>query len=157
MESKPTCYFVLGGPGAGKGTVCARLVDEFGYVHLSAGDLLRAERHSGSDDAKIINDHIDKGLMVPGDITINLMKKAMKGAGWASKKYLIDGFPRNEENIDGWNRVMNNEANVAGVLYLECSKDTMIERVVKRAKEAGANARKDDTAECMEKRHDVFM
>ena len=39
--SKPNVIFVLGGPGAGKGTQCAKIVDNFGYVHLSAGDLLR--------------------------------------------------------------------------------------------------------------------
>ena len=155
-NKQPSCYYVLGGPGSGKGTVCAKLVQEYGFVHLSSGDLLRAERNSGSPEALIINDHIDKGLMVPGDIVINLMKKAMKEAGWASKKFLIDGFPRNEENIDGWNRCIGDEAKVECVLYLDCSKETMIERVVGRAKEAGASARKDDTAECMEKRHDVF-
>ena len=42
--SKPNVIFVLGGPGAGKGTQCAKIVENFGYVHLSAGDLLRAER-----------------------------------------------------------------------------------------------------------------
>jgi len=43
---KPNIMFVLGGPGAGKGTQCAKIVEQFGHVHLSAGDLLRAERAS---------------------------------------------------------------------------------------------------------------
>ena len=43
MEGKATCYFVLGGPGSGKGTLSATLVEQHGFVHLSAGDLLRAE------------------------------------------------------------------------------------------------------------------
>ena len=47
--------FVLGGPGAGKGTQCANIVKEFGWCHLSAGDLLREERASGSADAELIN------------------------------------------------------------------------------------------------------
>jgi UMP-CMP kinase len=47
--------FVLGGPGAGKGTQCANIVKEYGWVHLSAGDLLRAERESGSENAAMIN------------------------------------------------------------------------------------------------------
>ena len=42
--AKPNVVFVLGGPGAGKGTQCAKIVEQFGFVHLSAGDLLRAER-----------------------------------------------------------------------------------------------------------------
>lgn len=53
--SKPRVVFVLGGPGAGKGTQCAKIVEEFGWCHLSAGDLLREERKSGSADADLIN------------------------------------------------------------------------------------------------------
>ena len=48
---KPEVFFVLGGPGSGKGTQCALLVERKGFVHLSAGDLLRAERDSGSKNA----------------------------------------------------------------------------------------------------------
>ena len=62
---RPKVLFVLGGPGAGKGTQCARLVDEFGFVHLSAGDLLRAERDSGSPDGAMITQYINEGKIVP--------------------------------------------------------------------------------------------
>lgn len=56
--SSPLVLFVLGGPGAGKGTQCARIVAEHGYVHLSAGDLLRAARQSGSSDGQLIDEYI---------------------------------------------------------------------------------------------------
>lgn len=62
-------------------------------MHLESGDLLKAEAKSGSKEAAIINKHFAEGSMVPGDIVINLIKKHMKEAGWASKKFLIDGFP----------------------------------------------------------------
>lgn len=62
---KPSVFFVLGGPGAGKGTVCARLVKEYGFVHLSAGDLLREERDSGSKDGEMIENYIREGKIVP--------------------------------------------------------------------------------------------
>jgi hypothetical protein len=52
---KPQVVFVLGGPGAGKGTQCANIVRDYGWVHLSAGDLLRAERETGSENAAMIN------------------------------------------------------------------------------------------------------
>ena len=83
------------GPGSGKGTVCGKLVSEHGFVHLSAGDLLRAERDSGSPDGELINNIILEGKIVPVEITVNLIKKAMEKNGWSSKKFLIDGFPRN--------------------------------------------------------------
>jgi hypothetical protein len=93
--------FVLGGPGAGKGTQCALLVQRLGFVHLSAGDLLRAERLSGSPTAALINEIINRGDIVPGEITTGLLKNAMESAAQREGKryFLIDGFPRNEDNV----------------------------------------------------------
>jgi UMP-CMP kinase len=54
-SGKPTVFFILGGPGSGKGTQCAKLSEKHGFVHLSAGDLLREERDSGSETAAMIN------------------------------------------------------------------------------------------------------
>ena len=67
-------------------------------MHLSSGDLLREERDSGSPDGELINKMILEGQMVPGEIPVNLIKKAMVKHGWNEKKYLVDGFPRNSEN-----------------------------------------------------------
>ncbi|KAH8091131.1 cytidylate kinase [Aureococcus anophagefferens] len=62
--------FVLGGPGSGKGTMCAKIVDKYGWVHLSAGDLLRAERKDPtSKNGELINDFIKEGKIVPVEIT----------------------------------------------------------------------------------------
>lgn len=86
------------GPGSGKGTACKKLVETYGFVHLSAGDLLRAERDSGSEQADLINKYIVGGQIVPVEITVNLIKTAMKKNGWHKKMYLIDGFPRDLQN-----------------------------------------------------------
>lgn len=101
-NAKPTCFFILGGPGCGKGTVCASLVKDYGLIHLSAGDLLREERDSGSVLATLINNLILEGKIVPAEITCKLLKIAMEKFGWADKKFLIDGFPRSQENQEGW-------------------------------------------------------
>ena len=93
-NAKPTCFFILGGPVCGKGTVCASLVKDYGLIHLSAGDLLREERDSGSVLATLINNLILEGKIVPAEITCKLLKIAMEKFGWADKKFLIDGFPR---------------------------------------------------------------
>jgi len=72
----PTVVFVLGGPGAGKGTQCAKIVQEFQYVHLSAGDLLREERNTpGSKCGELIESHIRNGTIVPVEITCSLLEK----------------------------------------------------------------------------------
>ena len=103
-DAKPTCFFILGGPGCGKGTMCTNLVKDFGLIHLSAGDLLREERDSGSVLATLINNLILEGKIVPAEITCKLLKVAMEKFGWANKKFLIDGFPRSLENQEGWEK-----------------------------------------------------
>ncbi|KAF8044278.1 hypothetical protein BT93_A2311 [Corymbia citriodora subsp. variegata] len=88
--------FVLGGPGSGKGTQCAKIVENFGYTHLSAGELLRQEIASNSEDGAVILDMIKEGKIVPSEMTVKLLKKEMESCD--NGKFLIDGFPRNEEN-----------------------------------------------------------
>ncbi|MGH0122536.1 UNVERIFIED_CONTAM: hypothetical protein FKN15_038086 [Acipenser sinensis] len=78
---KPQVYFVLGGPGAGKGTQCAKIVEKYGYTHLSAGDLLRAERgRTGSEFGELIENYIRDGKIVPVEITISLLQRVREGA-----------------------------------------------------------------------------
>ena len=83
--------FVLGGPGAGKGTQCANIVKDFGFAHLSAGDLLRAHMKSGSPDGNMVAEMIKQGQIVPSEVTVNLLLDAMRASG--KDKFLIDGFP----------------------------------------------------------------
>ena len=87
--------FVLGGPGSGKGTQCANLVRDFGFKHLSAGDLLREEQdRPGSEFGQLIKDYIKEGLIVPQEVTIQLLENAMTGAIETDDKrrFLIDGL-----------------------------------------------------------------
>lgn len=66
--------FVLGGPGAGKGTQCSLLVERYGLIHLSAGDLLREERKRGTELASMINTYIKEGKIVPAEVTVGLLR-----------------------------------------------------------------------------------
>lgn len=103
---KPEVLFVLGGPGAGKGTLCRYITEKYGYVHLSAGDLLREERSKlGSQYGELIENHIKNGSIVPVAITCSLLNRAMQTSDNPYKRFLIDGFPRNQDNVDGWNEV----------------------------------------------------
>lgn len=79
---KPKVVFVLGAPGAGKGTQCAKIVSEFGYMHLSAGDLLREERQrAGSEYGELIESCIRNGEIVPVAVTCSLLENAINKAG----------------------------------------------------------------------------
>ncbi len=87
--------YVLGGPGAGKGTQCANLVRDYGFTHLSAGDLLRAEQdRPDSQFGSMIKEYIRDGKIVPMEVTVQLLENAMTedikdkdGKG----RFLIDG------------------------------------------------------------------
>jgi UMP-CMP kinase len=128
-------------------------VENHGLVHLSAGDLLRAERDSGSPNGDLINNIIKEGKIVPVEITCGLIKKAMEQAGWESKKYLVDGFPRNEDNYSGWVNTMSESAEVAAVLWFDADEEEMTKRILKRAETSGRN---DDNIETLRKRFAQF-
>ncbi|XP_065175837.1 UMP-CMP kinase-like [Sycon ciliatum] len=150
--ARPSVVFVLGGPGAGKGTQCSRIVQEFGYVHLSAGDLLRSERASGSADGDLIEGHIQAGSIVPVEITVRLLEKAMIKSG--GDKFLVDGFPRNEDNLKGWEDHMGEKANVNFCLFFECPEDLCVERAMSRGQSSG---RSDDNPEVFQKRYQTYL
>ncbi|CAL8346212.1 unnamed protein product [Merluccius merluccius] len=155
---KPQVVFVLGGPGAGKGTQCSKIVENYSYTHLSAGDLLRGERaREGSEFGQLIDSYIKEGQIVPVDITINLLRKAMEETMKADEekfRFLIDGFPRNEDNMQGWTRVMEDRADVKFVLFFDCSNEVCIDRCLERGKSSG---RTDDNRESLQKRIQTYL
>lgn len=149
---KPNVVFVLGAPGAGKGTQCDLIVKEFGYQHLSAGDLLREERNTpGSQFGELIENHIKNGTIVPVEITCGLLEKAMHKS--AADNFLIDGFPRNQDNLDGWNKEMAGKVLVKFVLFFDCDESTCIDRCLKRGQSSG---RVDDNEESLRKRFQTY-
>lgn len=153
MSAKPKVIFVLGGPGAGKGTHCAQLVEVYGFKHLSAGDLLREERGKpGSEFGDLIEHHITNGTIVPVAITCKLIEKAMHQS--TADTFLIDGFPRNKDNLDGWLKEMADKTQLLFVLFFDCPIDTCIDRCLKRG--AAGSGRTDDNLESLRKRIVTF-
>lgn len=150
---KPQVVFVLGGPGAGKGTQCDRIVRDYGFVHLSAGDLLRAERQKGGEVGELIENYIREGKIVPVEITVNLIKdQIMANVANGKMNFLVDGFPRNEDNLQGWRRVMQDYCEVAFVLYLDCDECHMEARVLSRG-----GGRSDDNIDVLKKRFRTYV
>lgn len=143
-------FFVCGGPGSGKGTQCDRIVKEYGFTHLSSGDLLREEVASGSDRGKELNAMMQQGQLVPLDVVLTLVRDAMIAKRSTSKGFLIDGYPREvQQGIDFEDKV----GPVKGVLYFEVSDEEMVKRLLNRGKTSG---RVDDNVETIQKRLDTF-
>ena len=168
MAEKPNVIFVLGGPGSGKGTLCSSITEspstfsdsnEPLFVHLSAGELLRREMtvRRDTERGKLIDDIIQRGEIVPVKITVSLLEQAMLDSGWSSKTYLIDGFPRNQDNFDGWFQEMGEKTRCPFVLFIGVSRQCMVERVLERAKNTGSGEiRSDDNLEVLENRFRTF-
>jgi len=154
VMGKPNVIFVLGGPGAGKGTQCSRIVSQFGHVHLSAGDLLREERAKpGSEFGELIEHHITNGTIVPVEITCSLLERAMTNS--LKNNFLIDGFPRNEDNLQGWNKQMGEKVNLQCVLFFDCSQEICTARCLGRG--AAGSGRSDDNEESLKKRFVTYQ
>jgi UMP-CMP kinase len=149
-----TVLFVLGGPGAGKGTQCARLVRDYHFTHLSAGDLLRAEQdRPGSQYGQLIKDCIKNGDIVPMEVTVALLENAMREtiASTGNKKFLIDGFPRKMDQALKFEEVV---CPAKLVLFYDCPEAVMEQRLLERGKTSG---RADDNAESIRKRFRTFV
>jgi UMP-CMP kinase len=152
---KPNVVFVLGGPGSGKGTMCSLGEAQLGWVHLSAGELLRAEWQAGGATAATIEKHLTAGEIVPNEITVTLLQQAMESATRSTGKlnFLIDGFPRSLENLEGWYEIFGREAELPKLLYFECPYDELERRILGRAKYSG---RSDDNIESVKLRYHTF-
>ncbi|EOD45699.1 adenylate kinase [Neofusicoccum parvum] len=152
--SEVTVLFVLGGPGAGKGTQCSNLVRDYTFKHLSAGDLLREEQERpGSEFGEMIKEYIREGKIVPMEVTIQLLENAMKEAmdKESKKKFLIDGFPR---KLDQAHAFENSVCPAKFTLFFDCPEDVMEERLLNRGKTSG---RSDDNMESIRKRFKTFI
>jgi UMP-CMP kinase len=140
--------FVLGGPGSGKGTQSSKMVEEFGVVHLSAGDLLRAHIKSGSADGKMVAEMIEQGQIVPSSVTVGLLQGAMQASG--KSQFLIDGFPRNDENRAAFEGQTGIQPSV--IFFFDCPEEVMERRLLGRNE-----GRTDDNEATIRKRFAVFL
>jgi len=112
---------------------------------------LREEMNSGSKHGEMISTMIKNGQIVPSSVTVGLLERAMTSTG--KSKFLIDGFPRNEENNGTWEREMGPKVNFAFVLFFDCPEEVMQARLLKRGESSG---RSDDNLESIKKRFNTY-
>ncbi|GAB0496868.1 hypothetical protein MMPV_008189 [Pyropia vietnamensis] len=166
----PAIVLVIGGPGSGKGTLSAALATRAGAVHLSAGELLRAEAARPTAAGAAIDALLRRGDIVPSEVTVRLLHEAMcraaggggRGGGgadasehadsavhgddaaWRSARFVIDGFPRNGSNREAWTAAGGRPA---AVLELVVPPAVLRSRLLSRGE-----GRADDTASVVERR-----
>uniref|UniRef100_A0ACD5WTZ7 Uncharacterized protein n=1 Tax=Avena sativa TaxID=4498 RepID=A0ACD5WTZ7_AVESA len=90
----PLKVMISGAPASGKGTQCRMIVEKYGLVHISTGDLLRAEVSSGSDIGKKAKEYMDNGMLVPDQVVTNMVVSRLSQPDVRKKGWLLDGYPR---------------------------------------------------------------
>lgn len=166
-------------PGAGKGTAAKQLVDELNMVHISVGDLLRAEVKSGSELGKSLNEKMQTGKLVEDSLIFEIMRKRFAEPD-TKNGIILDGFPRNTVQAEELDKM---DTTIDAVIYLDVDRKVLEDRIVGRivcpdcgmgyntnstemmpkventCDKCGATLikRKDDTKEIFDSRYDTYM
>ncbi|CAO2597912.1 Adenylate kinase isoenzyme 1, partial [Lemmus lemmus] len=146
-------WVLTGGPGSGKGTQCEKIVEKYGYTHLSTGDLLRAEVSSGSERGKMLSSIMEKGQLVPLETVLDMLRDAMMAKVESSNGFLIDGYPREVKQGEEFEQRVRGPWLVVVLLYVDAGADTMTQRLLKRGETSG---RVDDNEETIKKRLETY-
>ena len=123
---------LLGAPGAGKGTQAAKLVEKFGFAHISTGDMLRAAVKNQTPLGLEAKKYMDAGDLVPDEVVIGLVKERLKDED-TQAGFILDGFPRTstqavalDSELSGLNRPLN------AALLVDVDKEVIIKRLTSR-------------------------
>ena len=145
---------LFGPPGSGKGTQSEKLVEKYGLIHLSTGDLLRKERKLKTPLGIEAQQFIDKGQLVPDEVVIGMISSALDENPKA-QGFLFDGFPRTVAQAEALDRLLElKKSEISVVLFLEVDEEELIKRLVHRGKTSG---RTDDADENIQrKRQEVY-
>ena len=135
---------LFGPPGSGKGTQSARLVEQYGLIHLSTGDLLRSEisrKTALGMEAKAI---MDRGELVPDAVVVGMIASALENNPMA-KGFLFDGFPRTVAQSEALDNLLHQKRTSIGVvLAMQVSEEELVNRLLNRGLTSG---RSDDNSE----------
>lgn len=131
---------LLGPPGAGKGTQASAIVKKYNIPHISTGDIFRANIKEGTDLGRKAKEYMDKGLLVPDELVISLVKDRLNKAD-CTNGFLLDGFPRTvhqAEELDS--ELLSKGIKLDRVINIEADSKVLIERAIGRriCKECGA-------------------
>ncbi len=146
---------LFGPPGAGKGTQAQVLVDDYGLVQLSTGDMLRQARDSGTDLGNKVKDIMDSGQLVSDEIVVGIIAERIEQPDCANG-FILDGFPRTRPQAEALDHMLAEKGlKLDAVIMIEVPDDELFRRIDTRAKETDG-ARPDDTPEVLRRRLDVY-
>ena len=147
-------FLIFGPPGSGKGTQSVRLAEKFNLVHLSTGDMLRAEIAAGTGLGKKMSSIMAKGELVPDEVVIEMIAARIdKTKGSAG--FLFDGFPRTVAQTVALEKMLNDRGmKIDSMLVLDVGHDELVNRLILRAEQSGRPDDKDPAV--IENRIEVY-
>ena len=150
---KAEIIFIIGGPGVGKGTICSYLNNDYPNIikTFSTGDILRSVvKEKKIEGWEILEEDMKKGNLINSERVLFYLKEAILSS--EIKNILIDGYPRNNENLEIWDKNMKNIDEIKAMLYFDGNNDIMMKRIHKR-KDGREDDKNDDI---IRKRIQVF-
>lgn len=145
---------LFGPPGSGKGTQSEKIVQKFGLIHLSTGNLLRQEIAEKTALGTAAKSFMDKGQLVPDEVVIGMIDSCIEHHPEA-KGFLFDGFPRTVAQAEALDKLLDyKKTSISKVIALEVDEEELVKRLIKRGETSG---RSDDTNESViRKRFSVY-
>lgn len=140
-----TNIILFGPPGAGKGTQAEILRDKYNLIHISTGDVFRYNIKNETDLGMLAKSYMDKGQLVPDEVTINMLKAEVEKNEDANG-FIFDGFPRTEAQADALeNLLQSKNTQVNGMVALEVDDEVLVKRLLERGKTSGRADDADET------------
>lgn len=145
---------LFGGPGSGKGTQSAKLIDDYGLYHISTGELLREHIKKGTELGKIAEKYIYKGQLIPDDLMISIIEDKLDNEAKEKAGVIFDGFPRTIAQAEALQTLLQKRgSDLHAVVGLEVPDEELIKRMLHRGIETG---RADDNPETIKNRIEVY-
>jgi adenylate kinase len=134
---------LFGPPGSGKGTQAALLVKQYGFLHISTGDMFRFELKNNTPLGQEARAYMDRGDLVPDEVTIAMLRKRVEENPDVTG-IIFDGFPRTDPQAEALNQLMAElGSQINALVLLDINEDEVVERILGRGATSG---RADDLA-----------
>lgn len=145
---------IFGAPGCGKGTQSERLIDRFGFYHISTGELLRDHIARQTELGIIADKYISQGHLIPDELMLSIIDDLLDSPELKDKNIIFDGFPRTVKQAEELEKLLvKRGSNIDAVIGLEVPDGELVERLIKRGQESG---RADDNLDTIKERLEVY-
>jgi adenylate kinase len=136
---------LFGPPGSGKGTQASKLIEKYGLLHISTGDLFRYEMGNNTPLGLEAKSYMEKGELVPDSVTIGMLKNKVNSNPDVSG-YIFDGFPRTIPQAEALDTFLEEKGQeISALIALEVDEEEIVKRILERGKSSGRPDDNDET------------